>query len=163
MGIPREGYTELQKEVALAVDSIGKVLAIGAFSIDDNGGTQRTLSRYTRIVDWFGGAARDAGSVGIEAVCGRLREHLQDLSAQQRPLGPNERQLLANWPALLTGFVAAPADTCTRHALVTQLCDAAWVRPVSGEDASAIEHMLAGTPSAVGDWARIEPGDDSIG
>src|SRR5512135_1133244 len=110
MGIPQESFTNLRRAAEFASDTIAKTLAIGAWIMDQTDGSERTLTRYLRVIEWLSGAARDADSPSVMAVCEIMHAHLVDLVALKRPLRGHERQLLAQWPGLVARFVATPEE-----------------------------------------------------
>lgn len=100
------------------------------------------LELFALAVDEIASVAAECGWSGLEAVCRRTAEQLQDLQRQGQALQADDLAFLQQWRALCVAFVAAPTNPATLRALVGHLQDRRWPNPLTAQDAGAMLELV---------------------
>ncbi len=102
------------------------------------------IQRYSDYLRRFANAADMLDLPAVKELVGFFESNalaLRDASPEDR--GHVERQsLFAEWPQLLSGFLAKPADTPTLSRLMLQTQDPAWPTPLDEEQALDLSERL---------------------
>ena len=101
------------------------------------------LSSYIELMQRIEEAAATSGMAGLQSVCAMLDANLQVVYTEGRGLNSAELALLKEWPELLMGYTIGQADGSAIAAMLSNLENATWPLPLTGEDVMVLRDMFA--------------------
>ncbi len=150
---------ELQEGESELADALSGIVAPDAVESDVVGHIQR----YSDYLRRFSNAAEMLDLPAVKELAGFFESNalaLAELTSEDR--GHVERRsLFAEWPQLLSGFLAKPDDASTLRRLMLQTQDPAWPTPMDEEQAQDLaERMLSEVLPGDGSRPDAEPSGD---
>jgi chemotaxis protein histidine kinase CheA/CheY-like chemotaxis protein len=130
----------LSKEFALMTEQIDEDLAAAVsrkFSAQER---LVALANYTELIERLGIAAESVGLLALGNVFARIKTLLLEISAEVSSV---QQALLEQLPGRVAAYLAWPADKSSCAALIDLLADAAWLTPISPDDAPVWINALA--------------------
>lgn len=170
--VPDSGPAEtliagLEEQVASAVENICTALGDADGIVADQGQAQAVLELYCDELRRVAAAAARGGAEGLCSVCQQMMKQIDDLRQSGQGVSAATCALLMEWPDILIGFLANPADLAGADALLRHLQDPLWPSPVNLQQAESLMQLLccqslhaAGTSPDWGCAGGVVPGQD---
>ncbi len=110
---------------------------------DDTPSVSTRLHLYEQHIERIAEACRDAEWLGLENVCLIFQDKLRSRREEGGPLTEDEQIALETWPTLVMGYVDAPTDATTIHALLDHLKQLDhWGEPLPDDDVQTLRDIL---------------------
>ena len=138
--VDNEMITMLNKEFALMSEQINEDLS-AAVSRQFTAQERRVaLTNYTELIERLGVASESVGLVALGKVFSRIRQVLTKISVD---VSASQQALLEQLPGRVSDYLTWPTDKRSCAALIGLLTDAAWLTPISTNDAPVWIDALA--------------------
>ena len=101
-----------------------------------------SLSQYGMRMERFANASQAAELIGLQHACEIFHKNINNLERHGESISEHQIAMLRDWPQLVSDYLGNIGDATVSQALVDNLADSAWPKPLDGERQQPLIDLL---------------------